>query len=148
MLQAQQESINDLKKIIAFLLKKSEKKTKSLKTKASSRKSKGKKEDENSTSKHFYGNEDNFEYENPESSSSEESDNSENSHVKMMNELEKRQEAISNQSNSRSGGGQHIRPSEIELLILSGSRHQPCKPLMVMVPRTNTYTISNIKLGM
>ena len=41
MLQAQLESINDLKKI-AFLLKKSKKKMKSSKTKTSSRKSKGK----------------------------------------------------------------------------------------------------------
>jgi len=36
MLQVQQESINDLKKMIALLLKKSKKKIKSPKTKASS----------------------------------------------------------------------------------------------------------------
>jgi len=71
MLQAQQESINDLKKMIALLLKKPRKKTKSLKTKASSCKSKGKeKGDENFISEHSDGNENNFGYENPESSSS------------------------------------------------------------------------------
>jgi len=95
MLQAQQESNDDLKKIMALLLKKS-KKTKSPKTKASSHKSKGKeKEDENSTFKHFDGNENNFGYENLESSS-EEPENSEDNHAKKMKELEKRLEAISN----------------------------------------------------
>ena len=43
MLQAQQEFINDLKKMIALLLKKSKKKMKSPKTKTSFHKSKGKK---------------------------------------------------------------------------------------------------------
>ena len=41
MLQAQQESINDLKKMIALLLKKSKKKIISLKTKASSHRNNG-----------------------------------------------------------------------------------------------------------
>ena len=41
MLQAQQESIYNLKKMIGFLLEKLKKKTKSPKTKASSRKSNG-----------------------------------------------------------------------------------------------------------
>ena len=71
MLQAQHEFINDLKKMIALLLKKLKKKTKCPKTKAYSRKSKSKKkEGENSISKHSDGNENNFRYENPESSSS------------------------------------------------------------------------------
>jgi len=69
------------------------------KTKTSSRKSKGKeKEDEKSTSEHS-GNENNFGYENPEFSSSEEPENSEDNHAKKMNELEKNVEAISNRSN-------------------------------------------------
>jgi len=64
MLQAQQESMNDLKKMVALLLKKS-KRTKSPKTKASSRESKDKKKKgENFTSKHSDGNEDNLGYEN------------------------------------------------------------------------------------
>jgi len=83
-LQAQQESINDLKKTIGFLFKKSKKKTKSLKTKPSSLKSKGKEEDENSTFDHSDGNENNFRYENPESSSSEEPEDSEVKHAKKM----------------------------------------------------------------
>ena len=57
MIQAQQESINDLKKMMALLFKKSKKKTKSSKIKASFRKSKGKeKKDQNSTSEHSDGN--------------------------------------------------------------------------------------------
>ena len=79
------------------MLKKSKKKTKSPKTKASSHKSKGKeKEDKNSTSEHSDGDENNFGYENLESSSSEKLENSEDNHAKKMNELEKRLEAISN----------------------------------------------------
>jgi len=105
MLQAQHESINDLKNIIALLLKKSMKKTKSPKTKASSHKSKGKKKKgENSISEHFDGNENNFWYENPESSSSEEPENSEYNHAKKMNELEKCLEAISNRNNLQEVG--------------------------------------------
>jgi len=98
MLQAQQESINDLKKMIALLLKKSKKKAKNPKTKSSSCKSKSKEEDENSTSEHSDGNENNFGYENLEFSFKE-LENSEDNHAKKMNELEKRLEAISNRSN-------------------------------------------------
>ena len=60
MLQAQQESINDLKKIMALLFKKL-KKMKSSKTKISSHKRKGKeKEDKNFTSEHSDGSENNL----------------------------------------------------------------------------------------
>ena len=87
MLQAQQESINDLKKMIALLLKKLKKKSKGPKTKASSCKSKGnKRKDENSTFEHSDGNENNFRYENHESSS-EESENSKDNLPKKMNSL-------------------------------------------------------------
>jgi len=55
--------------------------------------------DENSTSEHSDGNENNFEYENLESSSFEEPENSEDNHAKKINELEKRLNAISNRSN-------------------------------------------------
>ena len=79
------------------MFKKSKKKTKRLKTKASSHKSKGKKEGENSNSKYFDGNENNFGYENPESSSEEpENLKTEDNHAKRMNELKKSLEAISN----------------------------------------------------
>jgi len=94
------------------LLKKSKKKTKSLKTKASSLKSKGKKEGENSTSEHSDSNENNFGYENPESSSSEEPEDSEDNHVKKMNELEKCLEAISIRSNLQEVGV--VRPHPVE----------------------------------
>ena len=88
MLQAQQDSINDLKKMVTLLLEKSKKKMKSLKTKASSRKSKGKKkEGEKSTSEHSDGNKNNFGYENPESSSSEEPENLEDNHAKKVTSL-------------------------------------------------------------
>jgi len=98
--------------MMALLLKKPRKKTKSLKTKASSRKSRGKeKEDENSTSEHSDGNENNFEYENPKSSS-EEPEKSEDNHAKKMNELEKLQEAISNRSNLQEVGV--VRPYPVE----------------------------------
>ena len=60
--------------------------------------------DENSTSEHSDGNENNFEYENLESSSFEEPENSEDNHAKKINELEKRLEAISNQSNLQEVG--------------------------------------------
>jgi len=56
-------------------------------------------EDENSNSEHSDGNENNFGYENPKSSSSEEPKNSEDNYAKKMNELEKWLEAISNRSN-------------------------------------------------
>ena len=114
MLQAQQESINDLKKMIAFLLKKLNKKTKSPKTKFSSRKSKSKKKkDENSTSEHSDGNKNNFEYKNPESSS-EESENSKtkDNHIKRMSVLEKHLEAIANRSELREVGV--VRPYLVE----------------------------------
>ena len=55
-------------------------------------------EGENSTSEHSNGNENNFGYENPKSSS-EEPENLEDNHAKKMNELEKRLEATSNRSN-------------------------------------------------
>ena len=57
------------------------------------------KEDGNSTSEHFDGNENNFGYENSKSSS-EEPDNSksEDNHTKKMNEIEKCLEAITNRS--------------------------------------------------
>jgi len=72
---------------------------KSPKTIASPHKSKAKeKKDENSTSEHSDGNENNFRYENPKSSSFEEPENSEDNHAKKMNKLEKRLEAISNRS--------------------------------------------------
>ena len=72
MLRAQQESVNDLKKMMTLLLDKQKKKTKSPKTKSSSSKSKGKeKKGENSTSEQFDGNEDNFRFEKLESSSEE-----------------------------------------------------------------------------
>jgi len=95
--QAQQQSINDPKKIIVLLLEKPKKKTKSPKTKASSSKSKGKeKEGENFTSANT-NNENNFRYENPEFSSEEkENFEDEDNHVKRMNELEKCLEAIAN----------------------------------------------------
>jgi len=113
MLQVQQEFINDLKKMIALLLKILKKKTKSPKTKASSCKSNGKeKEDENSISENSDGNENNFGYENSESSSSEEPENSEDNHAKKMNELEKRLEVISIRSNLQEVG--MVRPYPIE----------------------------------
>ena len=69
-LRAQKESINDLKKMMTFLLDKQKKKTKSSKTKTSSSKIKDKeKKGENSTSELSDGNENNFGYRNPESSS-------------------------------------------------------------------------------
>jgi len=89
--------------MIALLLKKSKKKTKSPKTKASSYKSRGREEDENSTSEQSDGNENNFGYEN-HVSSSEESQNSEYNHAKKMNELEKGLEAISIRSNFQEVG--------------------------------------------
>ena len=49
----------------------------------------GKKEGENFISEHSDGNENNFRYKNPESSSSEEPENSEYNHAKKMNEFEK-----------------------------------------------------------
>ena len=59
------------------------------------------KKGENSTSK-YNGKENNFSYENPESSSKEkENSNDEDNHAKMMNELKKCLKAIINQSNLR-----------------------------------------------
>ena len=106
MLWAQQESINDLKKMITLLLDKQKKKPKSLKIKASSSKSKSKeKEGENFTSEHSDGNENNFEYENPESSS-EKSENSEaeDSHAKRMSELKKCLEPLQIDANFKKWG--------------------------------------------
>ena len=109
MLQAQPESINDLKKMTALLLEKQKRKPKNSKTSASSSKIKGKEEGENSTSEYCDGNENNFGYENPESYF-EEQDNSEteDNHAKRMNELEKHLEAIANQSDLQDWGGQTL----------------------------------------
>ena len=110
MQQNQQESISDLK-MMTLLLKKSKKSLKTPKAKASSSKSKGKeKEGEYYTSEHSDGYEDNFRYENLESSSEEpENSEAEDSHAKRMNELEKCLEAIANQSDLQEvGGGQAI----------------------------------------
>ena len=83
--------------MMTLLLKKPKKKTKSPKTKASPSKSNGKKESENFTSESCDGNENNFEYEDPESSSEEpEKTETEDIHAKRMNELEKYLEAITN----------------------------------------------------
>jgi len=123
---------------------------KSLKTKASFHKSKGtEKADENSTSKHSDGSENNFGYENPESSSSEKSENSEDNHAKKMNKLEKRLEAISNRSNLQEVGV--VRPYPIEWDSASYSprfKAPNCTPSMAKVHRTNIYTTSNLKQEM
>ena len=96
MLQVQQESINDLKKMIAILIEKLKKKLESLRPDCSSSTGKGKKKGENSTFENTKD-ENNFEYKIPKSSSKEQ-DNSkaEDNHVKRMNALEKHLEAISN----------------------------------------------------
>ena len=115
MLQAQQDSINDLKNMIALLIEKPRKKKKSkslespIKPNSSSKhdasssnppKNKGKgKEDELATPKNT-GGEDNHEYELLESSS-EEQENSEHEadpHTKRMEELENRLEGIAHRS--------------------------------------------------
>ena len=76
--------------MIAFLLDKKEEEAEKLKIGASSSKDIGKEEGENFTFKHSDGNENNFGYENLESSS-EKSENSEakGNHGKRMDELEK-----------------------------------------------------------
>jgi len=106
MLRAQQESINDLKKMITLLLDK-QKKPKSPKTKASSSKSRGKeKEGENSASEHSDGNENNFGFEDPVTSSEEpENTDAEDSHAKRMSEFEKCLKAITNRSELQEVGG-------------------------------------------
>jgi len=91
MLQVQQESINDLKKMITFLLEKLKKKLKSSRPGASSSRSKDKeKVGENSASKDTDG-ENNLNYEIFKSSKEQENlEIEEDRHTKRMNELENR----------------------------------------------------------
>ena len=112
MLRAQQESINDLKKMMTLLLEKSKKALKTRKAKASSSKRKGKKEGENSTFEPSDGNMNNFEYENPESSSEESEDSeTEDTHAKRS-EIEKHFETFANRSRLQEVGV--VRPYPME----------------------------------
>jgi len=98
MLRVQQESSNDLKKMIALLLDK--KKSKGSKTRASSSKSKRKQKEDESSPSEKTKNDDNSNFEPPKSSSEEEG-NSKNgdNHFRRMNELEKGLGTIANRCN-------------------------------------------------
>ena len=106
MLQIQQASINDLKKITALLLKKP--KQKNPKTVTSSARAK---EGKNSTSENI--GDENFEYGHRKSSSEElENSHNEDNHAKKINELEKCLEAIANRSDPREV--EMVRPCTVE----------------------------------
>jgi len=113
MLQAQQESINNLKKMIALLLDKQKKKT-PMSSRLGASFSKGKeKKGENSNFEHSDGNKNNFWYGNLESSS-EELKNSEakDNHAKRMSELEKRLEAITHRGDLQEVGVVRLYPAK------------------------------------
>jgi len=105
--------------MIALLLDKQKKKTpKSLRPDASFSIGKAKK-GENSTSEHSDGNENNFGYKNPESSS-EETENSEagaeDNHFKRMSEIEKCLEAITHRGNLQEVGVVRSYPAEWDVV--------------------------------
>ena len=112
MLQAQQESINNLKKMIALLLDKQKKKT-PMSSRLGASFNKGKEKGENSNFEHSDGNKNNFWYGNLESSS-EELKNSEakDNHAKRMSELEKRLEAITHRGDLQEVGVVRLYPAK------------------------------------
>jgi len=149
MLQTQEEFINDLKKMIALLLGKQIRKPKSSKTGASSNKNKGKEEGENCTSEHSDGNENNFGYENPESSSEEpENSEAESNNAKRMSELEKRLEAIANRSELQEVGVVRTYPVEWDVAPYPPKFKAPILQTFDGKGSSNIYTTSNPKQGM